>query len=184
MDQYNRISPQISDFQEVPFEKKKFCIFVSRNFMNDNKKTIVHKLMQLGEVDFISNYSELYTETCYHSPKLIQHFNNYKFVVCFENSNSDGYISEKIFNVFYSKSIPIYDGAPNVNQFINQHAYLAFHDQSLFVKIAHLAQNEKEYQEFVSQPKQSKDYNNENWVQVLKERMQSLAKHKNLDLGL
>ena len=42
-----------------------------------------------------------------------------------ENSHNEGpYITEKIFNVFLSQSIPIYDGEPKINEYINKKSYI------------------------------------------------------------
>lgn len=43
---------------------------------------------------------------------------NYQFALCFENCVYPGYITEKIFDCFLSKCIPIYYGAPDIDQYI------------------------------------------------------------------
>lgn len=46
---------------------------------------------------------------------------SYKFNFCLENINNiQGYITEKIFDSFFSGTIPIYDGASNINKFIDE----------------------------------------------------------------
>ena len=52
-------------------------------------------------------------------------FNQYKFIAAFENSHTNGYITEKIFNVFFAGCIPIYDGAPNIGKFINPQSFIS-----------------------------------------------------------
>ncbi|WP_016950670.1 glycosyltransferase family 10 domain-containing protein [Anabaena sp. PCC 7108] len=51
---------------------------------------------------------------------------NYKFLICFENSREDGYITEKIFSAFFAGAIPIYFGAPDIATHIPQECYLEF----------------------------------------------------------
>jgi len=109
----------------IPFNKKRFCLFMSRNGLNANKQDCIQRLSQYGEIEFIDKYNISHL-TCYNDPELLRIFNLYKFVICFENSKTDGYITEKIFNVFLAKSIPIYDGAPNVCSFINKHAFIQY----------------------------------------------------------
>ena len=70
-----------------------------------------------------------------------------------ENSHQDGYITEKIFNVFQSGSIPIYDGAPDIEHFIHPCSFLSFDDDDIIDKMRRLKDNEKEYDEMVNQPK-------------------------------
>ena len=50
----------------------------------------------------------------------------YKFAICFENSRSEGYISEKIFDCFVSGIVPIYAGARNVTQYIPEGCFIDY----------------------------------------------------------
>jgi len=44
---------------------------------------------------------------------------DYKFAICYENAKDiPGYITEKIFDCFFSGCVPIYLGAPNITDFI------------------------------------------------------------------
>ena len=49
---------------------------------------------------------------------------NYKFSIAMENSEGDGYISEKIIESFLAGTIPIYYGDYMVDEFINPHSYI------------------------------------------------------------
>jgi hypothetical protein len=52
---------------------------------------------------------------------------NYKFCFAFENTcKLNGYITEKIFDVFYSGSVPIYFGAKNIEKHIPKNCYIDF----------------------------------------------------------
>ncbi len=42
----------------------------------------------------------------------------YKFSLCFENSQFAGYVSEKIFDCFFTRTIPIYLGAPDIGRYV------------------------------------------------------------------
>jgi len=42
----------------------------------------------------------------------------YKFSICFENSVLRGWVTEKIFDCFFAGTIPIYWGAPNIEDYI------------------------------------------------------------------
>lgn len=50
----------------------------------------------------------------------------FKFCLCFENSATIGYISEKIIDCFKARCIPIYLGAPNITDHINNHCFIDF----------------------------------------------------------
>jgi len=42
----------------------------------------------------------------------------YRFALVFENTRFPGYISEKLFDCFFARCIPIYSGAPDVAQYV------------------------------------------------------------------
>jgi hypothetical protein len=51
--------------------------------------------------------------------KKIATLSNYKYCICYENCNTiSGYITEKIFDCFFSGCIPVYWGAPNIEKHI------------------------------------------------------------------
>ena len=53
----------------------------------------------------------------------------YLFQFSIENSNNtEGYISEKIFDAFFSNNIPIYCGAPNIKNFIPEDCFISMSD--------------------------------------------------------
>jgi len=150
---FSKLQDLVKFSQPCPFEQKKFCIFTSRNGLNQNKNSVLQQLSLLGRVDFLSQYDQIIKDkTCYHDPTLLSIYNQYKFVICFENSKTDGYITEKIFNVFLSKSIPIYDGAPNVGEYLYPNSFLAF-DVDLFEKVRLLMNNPKLYEAVVQYEK-------------------------------
>lgn len=66
----------------------------------------------------------------------IDKHSEYTFSICLENSTGvDGYITEKIFDVLQSGSIPIYFGAPNVSDFIPKKCFI---DYKQFVNLEDL----------------------------------------------
>ena len=48
----------------------------------------------------------------------------YKFSIAMENSEGDGYISEKIYDSFISGTIPIYYGDYMIDEYINPKSYI------------------------------------------------------------
>ena len=49
---------------------------------------------------------------------------NYKFLICYENTIFDSYISNKIFDAFNSKIVPIYMGCENIEEFIPSNCFI------------------------------------------------------------
>jgi hypothetical protein len=48
----------------------------------------------------------------------------YRFALVFENTRFPGYISEKLFDCFFTRCIPIYSGAPDVAQYVPPAAFI------------------------------------------------------------
>ncbi|MGX9519173.1 glycosyltransferase family 10 domain-containing protein [Vibrio mediterranei] len=50
---------------------------------------------------------------------------NYRFAICYENAQQlPGYITEKIFDCFFSGCVPIYWGAPNIDEHIPKNCFI------------------------------------------------------------
>ena len=54
----------------------------------------------------------------------IKFLSSYKFSIAMENSEGEGYISEKIIDSFLAGTIPIYYGGYNIDEYINNKAYI------------------------------------------------------------
>lgn len=52
----------------------------------------------------------------------------YNFALCIENTRFNGYISEKLFDAMYVGTIPIYYGAPDINQYLPRNTFINFND--------------------------------------------------------
>ena len=146
---------------KVPFEKKKFILFISKNGLNKNKENLISYLTKHRlQVHHISMYDSFLKNTsCYHSKELLTVFSQYKFIAAFENSHTLGYTTEKIFNVFFARSIPIYDGAPNIGEFINSQSFLSL-DSNILKKLTLLGSNKQIYERILSQKKIQDKYKN------------------------
>lgn len=54
----------------------------------------------------------------------IKFLSSYKFSLAMENSNGDGYLSEKILQSYISGTIPIYYGDYLIDEYINPKTYI------------------------------------------------------------
>ena len=54
----------------------------------------------------------------------IEFLSSYKFSIAMENSEGDGYSSEKIIDSFLSGTIPIYYGDYMIDEYINPNSYI------------------------------------------------------------
>jgi hypothetical protein len=55
-------------------------------------------------------------------------YQKYDFAICFENMAMAGYVTEKIFDAFFARSIPIYWGAPDIATLIPSNCFIALDD--------------------------------------------------------
>lgn len=108
-------------------EKTKFCCFAYSNcderFKGVRDRKHFYHLMQKmsnGRVDNLGRcYNGNYDFKNTPWTKNDDIYKPYKFVIAFENSQLNGYITEKLIMPMFSRAIPIYLGAPDVNKFIN-----------------------------------------------------------------
>lgn len=116
--------PPITE-QELIAENRKFCAFVCRNGACRKRNRFVRYLSKLRNVDcggpFMNNIG-------YCVPDKIAFQREYLFSIAYENEASPGYLTEKIMDAFFSRSIPIYWGDPHVTRHFNPEAFVHARD--------------------------------------------------------
>lgn len=124
----------------INFEQKKLCTLIAGNHSSSHpdelyseRKTIINFFEHYAPADFDfygHNWSkELYGTYGGRVLSKIKTLKNYKFCICYENmKNVEGYITEKIFDVFISGTVPIYWGAKNITQFIPKKCFISRQD--------------------------------------------------------
>jgi len=105
----------------------------------------------------------------------------FKFNICPENGLGDGYCTEKLFQAFESGSIPIYWGIKGIEleKFVNPGAVLFYNgknDAEIFEKVKALNEDEKLYDEFISQEKLKPEIVDFIWsrLETLKNKLREL----------
>jgi hypothetical protein len=58
------------------------------------------------------------------TPDKYETLSRYAVAICYENMILPGWITEKIFDCFYAGTVPVYWGAPNVNDFIPDECFI------------------------------------------------------------
>ncbi|PWG81065.1 glycosyltransferase family 10 domain-containing protein [Pararcticibacter amylolyticus] len=144
------------NYESTPF--RKFCSMVSSHDGDGIRPAIYHSLSEIEKVDsggaYLNNTSDL-KELCNDDKRLF--LTRYKFNICPENSDGDGYVTEKLFEAINSGCIPIYMGSNNNPEpaVINKDAVLFYSGpdslEALKKQVAELHSNEKLYREFISQ---------------------------------
>ncbi len=73
---------------------------------------------------------------------------NYKFSLCYENEEGmNGLISEKIFDCFYARTIPIFWGAENIDKYVPKECYIDKREFNTYERLHEYLKNmtEEEY---------------------------------------
>jgi hypothetical protein len=144
--------------------KPGLCLVTSTN----TDKNVLNSIKTKGKVSNIVDVNKnIKSKSCYHSQELIDLFSRYKFVYVCENSFENGYITEKIFNVFFSRSIPIYDGPFDTSRYFNKKVYIDTRKPDYMSKINRLLDNEKLYNECVEMNKINDSYDDEEYEKKL-----------------
>ena len=122
------------NLSDKSFHNKKFLVMI-----NANKKSRIKGELYSERLKIANYFAKI-------SPKLLDIYGNswgnhpcskgqtnnkiftlseYKFCICFENFMScNGYVTEKIFDCFKAKVVPIYFGAPNIEKIIPENCYI------------------------------------------------------------
>lgn len=82
----------------------------------------------------------------------IETLSNFKYCLCFENlTDVNGYITEKIFDCFKAKCVPIYWGATDIEKYIPKNCFIDFRDFGDYEKLlAYLASiDESKYNSYI-----------------------------------
>ncbi len=149
------------------FSQKKFCLMINKSYLNPLINNAVNQLNTIDNVDSIRQYDNIVGKSCYNSIELLEVFNSYKFIICFENSSNDGYITEKIFNCFFAKTIPIYWGSNVSSNYFNTESYINYNDNDWIDKVKLLNTDEQMYNEYINSCKISQNYNNEDYANLM-----------------
>ena len=111
------------------FRNKKFCAWVVSNGGFDVRNHFYEKLNQYKTIDMGGSFKN---NIGYKVRNKKEFLSDYKFSLCFENSKTDGYISEKLFNAFEAGTIPIYYGDDTILELLNKKSYIHIKDESEF----------------------------------------------------
>ena len=107
--------------------KKKFCGAVISNYYKYSRFRLnfINELNKYKKVDMGGRYNNNVGKI----KNKILFLSNYKFSIAMENSEADGYFSEKIIDSFLAGTIPIYYGNYIIDEYINPKSYILIRDE-------------------------------------------------------
>ena len=134
----------------VDIKKKKFCAWVVSNGSGSARNLFFDKLSEYKTVDSGGGFRNNVGGPVGDKLKFLE---NYKFSICFENSKTDGYISEKLSDAFEAGTIPIYYGDDTVQELVNTKSYIHVKDENDFDEkielIKKIDQNDTLYEQMI-----------------------------------
>jgi len=187
----------------IPFQQKKFLVAITSSKLVKHKNCIHQE--RFDAFDFFSRKPEgidlygmgwdgmsypfvktSYKGTCETKKDVLL---GYKFSICFENSLVMGYISEKIFDCFAAGVVPIYYGAPNVQDYIPKECFIDFRDFRSYEELYQLltTMTEVEYQSYLDAVKafiatpEYYEFTSMRYAEIVLEQIQSVMNESKLN---
>ena len=103
---------------EVTARKKTCCAFVSSKFDTSDRRSYMKALMQELEVHSYGKYLRNRRVFFDRGEKTkLRVMRKYSYTLAFENSISPDYVTEKFYQPLMTGTVPIYLGAPNIDEF-------------------------------------------------------------------
>jgi hypothetical protein len=156
--------------ENIPaFNTRKLCVLVTGNLSNPapfagyaHRKEIIDffESKKTGEFDLYGSGWEQKKYQCYRGIisesgdrrlNKIRILQQYKFDICYENAQLNGWLSERIFESFAAGCIPIYWGAQSIEKYIPKQCFIdrtTFKDnQELYLFL--ITMTEQMYQEYI-----------------------------------
>lgn len=118
-------------------KRKKFCAAVISN-------TIITDYFRLEFIEELNKYKNIdmggsYKNNVGYIKNKIKFLSSYKFSIAMENTEANGYLSEKIIESFMSGTIPIYYGDYMADEYINTKSFILIRDKNdMFKKIDYI----------------------------------------------
>ncbi|PDW82723.1 glycosyltransferase family 10 domain-containing protein, partial [Helicobacter pylori] len=105
--------------------KRGFASFVASN-PNAPKRNAFYEA--LNSIEPVAGGGSVKNTLGYKVENKNEFLSQYKFNLCFENSQGYGYVTEKIIDAYFSHTIPIYWGSPSVAKDFNPKSFVNVHD--------------------------------------------------------
>ncbi|MCQ2952662.1 fucosyltransferase, partial [Helicobacter pylori] len=105
--------------------KRGFASFVASN-PNAPKRNAFYDA--LNSIEPVTGGGSVKNTLGYNIKNKNEFLSQYKFNLCFENTQGYGYVTEKIIDAYFSHTIPIYWGSPSVAKDFNPKSFVNVHD--------------------------------------------------------
>ncbi|MEI6169171.1 MAG: glycosyltransferase family 10 [bacterium] len=113
---------------QVDYARKKFCLFV---VSNDKARERIEFFEQLSRYKAVDSWGDVMNNQRGGRPpgkwwekEYLDFIGQYRFMICFENTAKDFYLTEKLMNAYAGGAIPVYWGCPQAKDLLNDSAFL------------------------------------------------------------
>jgi hypothetical protein len=134
------------------------CTFIT-NPTSSIRNTFIDKLEEQKNIDHFGVYKNNQGGAFPGDySNVVERMSEYKFVICFENSQEDSYVTEKIINTLLAGSVPVYWGCNRIKSYFNENRFLNLETTddigytNLINKMLLLDQNDTQYTNTVNHP--------------------------------
>lgn len=156
----NEIIERVKELNTIKTNPQKDCVLIASHDKWNTRKPIYKDLKSILEITcagkWKNNTEELWKK---YSNDKVTYLKNFKFNICPENTNSQGYVTEKIFEAFLGGCILIYYGSDNNPEpdILNKDAILFWEmnskNDNLINEVKKILANRYYYDIFAKQPK-------------------------------
>ena len=160
---YNSINEDMLNMNDTNCNNKippKNIVAIISNGYSEKRNFFLDELEKVFPIDYrgpFRNNAPIISEK-YNTKEFQEIISEYKFILTFENSIDETYVTEKITHGFLANIIPIYWGTKYVKKCFKQKRFIRLDGfdiddiKTVIQKIKFLSENEKEYLEVVNQP--------------------------------
>ncbi len=148
--------------EDILARKTKFCAFMFENHACATRNHFAEILSRSMRVEAVGRVLRSVRgarprEQPTFREAAMEFYRPFKFVICFENVRTPGYISEKLWTVFSANAVPIYLGDPLIATQYNPDAFIHARDfdslESLAAHVMRVHEDDALYVRYLSQPR-------------------------------
>lgn len=117
---YAGFKPDVATPVDPLGKKNRVCMLISSGVNQSRREEYLAELMKYTRID---SYGRLFHNTDMGGEdqgwdSKVALYSQYKFVIAFENSVLEDYVTEKLYDPLLAGTVPIYLGAPNVEEYL------------------------------------------------------------------
>ena len=132
-------------------QRNKFCsAVISNNYKGTFRIKFINELNKYKKIDMGGKYNNNVGGPVINKIKFLS---SYKFSIAMENSEGDGYLSEKIIESFLAGTIPLYYGDYMIDEYLHPKSYILIKgEKDIFQKIEYIKNidnNDKLYKDIL-----------------------------------